>query len=105
MVVIPGVQTLLRLKNTCYNMKLLSQPFTVSVTGGMAGQPGGGHGGCILPSKAISTEVHFDNLRVKRWTGSEALVSFPNTRTLIRDKLILAAFIFDFLSDYTEPLK
>lgn len=71
----------------------------------MAGQPGGGHWGCILPSKAISTEVHFDNLRVKRWTDSEALVSFPNTRTLIRDKLILAAFIFDFLSDYTEPLK
>lgn len=71
----------------------------------MTGRLGGGHRGSISPSKAVLTEVHYDNPRAKKWTGSEALVSFPNTRKLIRDKLILAAFIFDFLSDHMEPLK
>lgn len=37
--------------------------------------------------------------------SSNALVIVPNTRKLISDKLILAAFIFDFLSELYRTIK
>lgn len=50
-------------------------------------------------------EVHYDNLRAWEQLGSNIFMIVPNTRKLTHDKLILAAFIFYFLSEYTEPLK
>lgn len=100
-----GAQTHSRLKNACRNIKQLITTVYCLRHGQDDRRRRGRSQGCVSPSKAISTKVHYDNLRLREWMGSSALAIVPNTRKLICDKLILATFIFDFLSELCRTIK
>lgn len=67
--------------------------------------PREGRRGHVSPSKAELTKAHYNSLGAGEGLGPGALAIVPASRKLVCDKLILAAFIFDFLSELHRTIK